>query len=93
MDICIAHIRKKTCDCFSQKIMHQKKKGMNHDLPETWKETHDSQKRKCWTDGAEDAYDKLKQLKDQSMESGSTPKSDEGSHVQSLDANQDIYVV
>ncbi|KAG5557098.1 hypothetical protein RHGRI_007382 [Rhododendron griersonianum] len=36
--------------------MHQKKKCMNHDLPETWKETHYSQKRKCWTDGAEGAY-------------------------------------
>ncbi|KAG5555616.1 hypothetical protein RHGRI_006312 [Rhododendron griersonianum] len=33
-----------------------KKKCMNHDLPETWKETHYSQKRKCWTDGAEGAY-------------------------------------
>ncbi|KAH7844199.1 hypothetical protein Vadar_025346 [Vaccinium darrowii] len=53
------------------------KEGLNHELPELWKQTHYSKKRKSWTDGSKDVYDKLKQVKDQSMENGSTLLSDE----------------
>ncbi|KAH7833250.1 hypothetical protein Vadar_004516 [Vaccinium darrowii] len=57
--------------------MKKKKKIVNPDLPELWKETHYSEKRNCWTDGSQTVYDKLKETKDQSIENGSVPLTDE----------------
>lgn len=37
-------------------IIQQKKNGVNPDIVETWKETHYSQKGKCWTEGSENVY-------------------------------------
>ncbi|KAH7842349.1 hypothetical protein Vadar_004272 [Vaccinium darrowii] len=72
------------------KPFHKKKNGVNPDIVETWKETHYSQKGKCWTEGSENVYVSGKhlityfdymfstrQVKDLSMENGSTPLSDE----------------
>ncbi|XP_058196884.1 uncharacterized protein LOC131312888 isoform X1 [Rhododendron vialii] len=58
---------------------HLKKKnnGLNPDLPETWMKTHYSEKRKCWTDGSETIYKKLKDVQDQAMANGSVPLTDE----------------
>ncbi|KAG5563004.1 hypothetical protein RHGRI_005672 [Rhododendron griersonianum] len=58
---------------------HLKKKndGVNPDLPETWKKIHYSEKRKCWTDGSETVYKKLKDVQDQAMANGSVPLTDE----------------
>ncbi|XP_058194987.1 uncharacterized protein LOC131311506 [Rhododendron vialii] len=58
---------------------HLKKKnnGINPDLSETWKKTHYSKKRKCWTDGSETVYKKLKDVQDQAMANGSVPLTDE----------------
>ncbi|KAH7846853.1 hypothetical protein Vadar_018849 [Vaccinium darrowii] len=57
--------------------MKKKKKIVNPDLPELWKETHYSEKRNCWTDGSQTVYDKLKEVQGQSMENGFVPLTDE----------------
>ncbi|KAH7846370.1 hypothetical protein Vadar_013116 [Vaccinium darrowii] len=68
--------------------MKKKKKIMNPDLPELWKETHYSEKRNSWTDGSQTVYDKLKEVQGQSMENGSVPLTDEGALIDAEEARE-----